>query len=258
MINFLQFKKIFLQYFSAIFGALITLVSLGQYLEFGRFDLFFSLPFSIGISLFGGAIGAVFVSFIRKTEKDIEKYQRPNEAETTGVFNFIFGAESLKFASPYPPDLAASKLRQQITETPFLFFPVCEDSLIGKVKVKGVKLQWVMRGMRNSFNPIFKGNFRSTPSGSELIGTYRLSRFVTLFLCVWFGGLAAASLIATAVIFMDQGVNTFHSVAGIFILVFVGFAALMGASGIGLVAFGKRIARASLSNMTEVIKRSIE
>ena len=257
IMNFVQFKKIFLQYFSAIFGASIALVSLGQYLDFGRFDLSFSLPFSIGISLLGGTIGAFFISFFRKTEKDIEKYQLPNEAETAGVFKFIFGAESLKFSSPYSPELAASKLSQQITETPILFFPVCEDSLIGKVKVKGVKLQWVMRGMRNSFNPIFKGNFRSTPTGSELIGTYRLSRFVTLFLCVWFGGLAAASLIATSLIFMEQGVKTFHSVAGIFILVYVGFAVLMGASGIGLVAFGKRIARASLFNMTEVIKRSI-
>lgn len=258
IMNFLQFKRIFLQYFSAILGAFISLVSLGQYLEFGRFDFSFSLPFSLGISLLGGTIGAGFVSFIRKTEKDIEKYQRPNEGETTGVFKFIFGAELLKFTSPYPPELAASKLRKQITETPFLFFPVCEDSLIGKVKVKGVKLQWVMRGMRNSFNPIFKGNFRSTPNGSELIGTYRLSKFVTIFLCVWFGGLAAASLITTSVIFMDQGLNTFHSVAGIFILVFVGFAVLMGASGMGLVAFGKQIARASLFHMTEVIKRSIE
>ncbi len=254
----MQFKNIFLQYFSAIFGAFITLVSLGQYLEFGRLDLFFSLPFSLGISLLGGTFGAIFVSSIRKTEKDIEKYQRTKETGTTGVFKFIFGAESLKFASPYSPELAASKLKQQITETPFLFFPVCEDSLIGKVKGKSVKLQWVMRGMRNSFNPIFKGNFRSTPSGSELIGTYRLSRFVTLFLCVWFGGLAAASFIATSVIFINQGVNTFHSAAGIFILVFVGFAILMGASGIGLVEFGKKIARASLFNMTEVIKNSIQ
>jgi len=112
--------------------------------------------------------------------------------------------------------------------------------------------------MRNSFNPVFKGNFRSTPSGSELIGTYRLSRFATLFLCVWFWGVAAASVIATAVIFMNQALDMFNSVAGIFLLGFIGFATLLGASGIGLIAFGKRIARASLSNMTKVIKRCIE
>ncbi|MDA8433727.1 MAG: hypothetical protein M0Z60_12315 [Nitrospiraceae bacterium] len=258
IINFKQFKKIFLQYFSAIFAVLITLVSLGQYFEFGRFDPSFSLPFTIGLSLLGGTIGAVFVSSIRKTEKDIEKYQRPNEAETTGVFKFIFGAESLKFSSPYPPELASSKLRQQITETPFLFFPVCEDSLIGKVKEKDVKLQWARQGRRNSFNPIFKGEFKSTPSGSELIGTFRMSRFISLLSCVWFGGLAAASLIATSVIFMDKGLKTFQSAAGIFLLVYVGFAVLLGASGIGLIAFGKRIARASLFKMTEVIKKSIE
>ena len=257
-INFVQFKKIFLQYFSAIFGALIALVSLGQYLEFRRFDLSFSLPFSTGLSMVGATIGAVFVSLIRMTEKNIKKYQQPNETETNGVFKFIFGSESLRFSSPYPPELAASKLRQQITETPFLFFPVCEDSLIGKVKAKNVKLQWVMQGKRNSFNPLFKGNFRSTPGGSELIGTYRLSRVIVLFLCVWFGGLTAGSIIATSVIFLEQGLKTFNSVAGIFLLVFIGFAVLLGASGIGLIAFGRRIARASLFNMTEVIKRSIE
>jgi len=147
-INLVQFKKIFFQYCSAIFCSLIALVSLGQYLEFGRFDLSFLLPFSIGLSILGGTIGAVFVSFIRMTEKNIEKYQQPNETETTGVFKFIFGAESLKFSSPYQPELAASKLRQQITETPFLFFPVCEDSLIGKVKVK-------VRSVVNSGHQIF-------------------------------------------------------------------------------------------------------
>jgi hypothetical protein len=115
-----------------------------------------------------------------------------------------------------------------------------------------------MKGMRNSFNPIFIGKFKSTPRGSELSGTYRLSRFVTLFLCAWFGGLAAASLIATSIIFMDQGLNTFRSTAGLFLLIFIGVAVLLSASGVGLVAFGKRIARASLFNMTEVIKRCIE
>ncbi len=188
----------------------------------------------------------------------LSKYIKSDEPETQGLLKFVFTGEDLTFRSPYPPELAASRLRQQTTETPLLFFPVCEDSLIGKVNTKHVKLQWVMQGMRNSFNPIFKGKFEPIPNGSELSGRFRLSRLVTLFLCLWFGGLAAGSIIATSVIFMDQGLKTFYSAAGIFLLAFVCFTVLLGAGGIGLVAFGKRIARDSLLKMSEVIKRSIE
>jgi hypothetical protein len=56
---------------------------------------------------------------------------------------------------------------------------------------------------------------------------------------------------------VDSKGKFFTTPAWIGALLFIIFPLLMGAGGLGLVAFGKRVACASLHHLTEAIKRSI-
>lgn len=190
--------------------------------------------------------------------KKLHEYLETDEPETTGILEFIFGRQLLKFASQYPPKEAAQRLRRSVTEAPSLFrWWWQEDTLMGKVTEDKVRLIWVMGQIRNSFNPIFIGNFKSNNGGSILVGVYSIHWLVKIFLCIWFGGLAFAASIATIIIFSEQGLNTLTSVYGIGLLIFLTFAGFMALGGIGLVAFAKRMSAGSLKAITDRIETSI-
>jgi hypothetical protein len=198
------------------------------------------------------SIGKLF--FPRKLHQFLET----SGPETAGIIQFIFGRQHLNFVSQYNPKEAAQRLKQNTVEAPFFF---CwwwqEDALIGTVTEEKVRLLWVMGQTRNSFNPIFTGRFKSTNGGSILEGSYSIHWFVKIFLCLWFGGLAAGVSIATIVVLKGHGFKVFSSAHGIGLLIFLVFAGLMAAGGIGLVAFGKRISAESLKAVTERIETSL-
>ncbi len=190
------------------------------------------------------------------------KYLETEEKETKGIIQFIFGRQHLKFVSQYPPEEAALRLKNNVVEAPLLFcwwWP--EDTLMGKVSEKRVKLMWVMGKTKNSFNPIFTGRFTNRIGGSTLDGFYSISWVTKIFLCFWFGGIGFASLIVLIIFLRNQWFNTFSSVDGIefaiFLFLFLLFAGLIALGGLGLVAFGKRIADDSQRLLIEKIENSI-
>jgi hypothetical protein len=154
-------------------------------------------------------------------------------------------------------EAAAERLKLAIVETPFLLWAFSETTVIGGISLDRVKLIYVTAGMINSFNPIFVGRFQRDGSGSVLSGVYRLHRLVTAILCVWFAGLAIGSTLAVTMLIVDSKGRFFTTPAWIGALLFIIFPFLMGAGGLGLVAFGKRVARASLYHLTQAIEKSI-
>ncbi len=250
-------RKIFWSFAVTIFIAFFALVTCYQLKEFQRIDFKFSIPFSMMLAVVGGGIAAIAVTSFRKKDEEIATYQSPGEPETKGILKFAFVGEKLQFKSEVPTEIAVVKLKKEIVETPFLFWTFPENAVIGKVSLNRVKLIYATAGMRNSFNPIFVGKFQQNGSGSVLCGTYRMHRFVTVFLCVWFGGLAGGSTIAVTTLILDSKGKFFSTPAWIGALLFIVFPLLMGAGGLGLVAFGKRVARASLHHLTETIEKSI-
>ena len=56
---------------------------------------------------------------------------------------------------------------------------------------------------RNSFLPVIRGTFRSSPSGVSIAITMRPHHFVTAFMCVWFGGVGIGIVVMAAAFFAD-------------------------------------------------------
>ncbi|OPY67798.1 MAG: hypothetical protein A4E57_02117 [Syntrophorhabdaceae bacterium PtaU1.Bin034] len=190
--------------------------------------------------------------------KEFRTYLKADEPETRGLLTFLFIGRKATFKSPYPAKIAASKLKARIIESPLFFRQfLSEDAMLGKASVDRVRLVWLRRGVRNSFNPIFIGRFKDAQTGSELEGVYRLPRTITGFTCLWFSGIFLGTILFLTVVFSDGGLKALRFPLVLGPLLFVLFAGLMIAGGIGLVAFAKRVAKDSFRNMSEAISKSI-
>jgi hypothetical protein len=253
-------KKIFWSYSVTIFIIFSALITLLQMKEFQRIDLTFSILLSTILAIVGGGLGAIVVSLVRKKDEEIKQYQIPNEPETKGIFKFVFLGEKLQFKNTVPLETAVERLKHDIIEIPFPFLSRSfrGNGVIGKVSVNRVKLVYVTADMRrNSFNPIFIGKFQQDGSGSVLSGVYRLHRFITALTCIWFCGLAIGSTIAMTILIVDSKSHSLATPVWIIALLFIVFPLLMGAGGLGLVTFGKRVARANMQHLTEAIEKSM-
>jgi len=255
--RFVETKRIFLRFFALFLLSIGALVSLYQYHDRGQLAFSFTIGFSLVLAFLGATLATVFLVMVNRMDRQFHQYQPPHESETTGIREFVFAGERLRFDSPHPPDMAIAKLRENIVEAPILWLDYSVDAVVGRVRVNKVKLAWSRSGMRNSFNPIFVGTFSHCGAGSTLEGVYRLPFLVTAILCVWFGGLIAITIMAVVVVSKASGwaILTWPAarVTGLFVLAGL----VMGAGGVGLVAFGRRISRASLAQMSEVIRKSI-
>ena len=97
-------------------------------------------------------------------------------------------AHELRIASPHPVADAVARLAAACA-SPGLIRG--SQAMVGHVLPGSVRLRRVT-GQRNSFRPVFNGDFREEGGEVVLVGEFGMAASVQLFLMVWCGGLVAS------------------------------------------------------------------
>jgi len=102
--------------------------------------------------------------------------------------------------SPFTPTEVISKI-QAVTKSPEGFFGSLKKGFfpfdkplvpfVGRVDIESFQIHRDIR-YRNSFLPIISGRIESTPTGSHVRVTMRMHLLVSLFMVIWFSGVASA------------------------------------------------------------------
>lgn len=97
----------------------------------------------------------------------------------------IWGSDPVEFPSSY--DLAESVGRLKAVTKGWSLFGVSEQSAVGRVTGSGVSLRRVIPMVGNAFKPVFVGRFEQAHGKVTLVGRFRLSWIVRIFMAYWFG-----------------------------------------------------------------------
>lgn len=145
-------------------------------------------------------------------------------------------------------DLAESVDRLRRATKRSAFSAMAEAAAVGTVTAETVRLQRVIPMVRNSFKPFFFGRFETHDGVTVLTGRFDMSMFTKIFMTFWLGVVALVSggfLVAS----LDADSPSAK-----------GFAAvppLMLAAGLGLIVFGKWLARNDVAWLSGVIAQSL-
>ncbi len=104
--------------------------------------------------------------------------------------NIWFGSETVEFQSAYGLAESVERLRS-VTRRLSIFSVFGQQTAAGSVKESRVSLRRVIPLVGNSFKPLFKGHFEQRKGTVVLIGQFRMSWFVRLFMGIWFAGIIA-------------------------------------------------------------------
>ena len=159
----------------------------------------------------------------------------------------LFTSVPANFHSQFLPEEAARRLKAKIKITSLL--TLFKAAAVGRATPDKVVIYWSRPLTRNSFVPIFKGNFQTENGQTYLTGSFSMHLLIKLFMTIWFGACLTGILVAL-----------YRSVADGFDpgqLNMVGFQALMIAAGVAFVGFGKWLARNDIRLISEVIETAI-
>jgi hypothetical protein len=159
--------------------------------------------------------------------------------------NLIYGSISVEWESAYGLEESVSRLRAATKRS--VFSALAEPAAVGTVTGSRVKLQRVIPMFRNSFKPFLVGQFVKRGEHVFLVGRFTMHSFVKVFMTVWFGFLVVFGVTAP----FAQTVSRSGSFAFVFApITMCGF-------GVGLVWFGKWLARNDAAWLADVVKRAI-
>ena len=159
--------------------------------------------------------------------------------------SLIYGSISVEWESAYGLEESVSRLRAATKRS--VFSALAEPAAVGTVTESRVKLQRVIPMFRNSFKPFLIGQFVKRGEQVFLVGRLTMHGFVKVFMTVWFGFLVVFGLAAP----FAQTPSRSASFAFVFApIAMCGF-------GVGLVWFGKWLARNDAAWLADVVKRAI-
>ncbi len=133
------------------------------------------------------------------------------------------------------------------------FAPMDEGTIVAKVR--GERFRLFAQGARyvhNSFIPLLYGRIQPTSEGTRIVGRFRMHPVVRVFMSVWFGGLAIMAVVLCLVALFgnaDAGRPPFILMLGPLLMILF---------GIGLLSFGRRIARGQVSRLLEFLRVELE
>jgi hypothetical protein len=159
--------------------------------------------------------------------------------------NLIYGSISVEWESAYGLEESVSRLRAATKRS--AFSALAEPAAVGTVTESKVKLQRVIPMVRNSFKPFLVGQFVKRGEHVFLVGRFTMLGFVKVFMTVWFGFLVAFGVVAP----FAQTASKSATLALVFgPITMCGF-------GVGLVWFGKWLARNDAAWLAGVVNRAI-
>jgi hypothetical protein len=159
--------------------------------------------------------------------------------------NLIYGSISVEWESAFGLEESVSRLRAATKRS--VFSALAEPAAVGTVTESRVKLQRVIPMFRNSFKPFLVGQFVKRGEQVFLVGRFTMDGFVKVFMTVWFGFLVVFGVAAP---FAQTA-----SRSGSFVFVFAPIT--MCGFGVGLVWFGRWLARNDAAWLADVVKRAI-
>jgi len=159
--------------------------------------------------------------------------------------NLIYGSISVEWESAYGLEESVSRLRAA-TKTS-VFSALAEPAAVGTVTESRVKLQRVIPMVRNSFKPFLVGQFVKRGEQVFLVGRFTMLGFVKVFMTFWFGFLVVFGVAAPFARTASKSTT----------LAFIFGPITMCGFGVGLVWFGKWLARNDAAWLADVVKRAI-
>jgi hypothetical protein len=159
--------------------------------------------------------------------------------------NLIYGSISVEWESVYGLEESVSRLRAATKRS--VFSALAEPAAVGTVTESRVKLQRVIPMFRNSFKPFLVGQFVKRGEHVFLVGRFTMDGFVKVFMTVWFGFLVVFGVAAPFA----------HTVSRSGSFAFVFAPIIMCGFGVGLVWFGKWLARNDAAWLADVVKRAL-
>jgi hypothetical protein len=161
------------------------------------------------------------------------------------LLNLLYGSVSAEWESAYGLEESVTRLRAATRK--WGFSALAEPAAVGTVTESKVKLQRVVPMVRNSFKPFLIAQFVKRGERVFLVGRFTMLGAVKVFMSVWFCLVivfGAAALIGQ--IAMKSGSSLFA----------LGPIAMCG-FGVGLLWFGKWLAKNDAAWLSEVVKGAI-
>jgi hypothetical protein len=161
------------------------------------------------------------------------------------LYEFLYGSTPTEFKSAC--DLKASVERLRAATKRSAFSALAQAAAVGPVKENRVRLQRVIPMVHNSFKPFFFGRFETRLDGVYLVGKFSLLPLVKVFMTFWLGTTVVMGVVIGAGA-QSQG-GSLWGMLGCF---------GMTAFGVGLIAFGKWLARNDVEWLSNVIRMALQ
>jgi hypothetical protein len=169
----------------------------------------------------------------------------PRSQAIRSLYQFLYGSTPATFRSAFGLEESVERLRAATKRT--VFSALAQAAAVGRVKQSNVRLQRVIPMFHNSFKPFFFGRFEARPDGVYLTGRFSLLPLVKIFMTFWLG-----TTIVFGIVFAASGQSRDGGAWGV--LTCLG----MSGFGIGLIAFGKWLARKDVDWLSTVIRTALQ
>ena len=123
--------------------------------------------------------------------------------------------------------------------------------ILGKIRGTGFRLQ-KRRNYRNSFAPLFYGQFIGTDDGTTIEGEFRMHRFTRVFIVCWFSFIGLFDIAVLALISRGEP----GALAGGTLLLLS--SGVLAAFGVGLLKFGQRLAHGEQQVILSFLRSTFE
>ncbi len=133
------------------------------------------------------------------------------------------------------------------------FTPMDKGTVVAKVR--GDRFRLFAQGpkyVQNSFVPLFYGRVEATTEGARIIGRFRMHLFVRVFMGVWFGGLTIMAIVLPTVALFGSARADKPP------FIFIVGPLLMILFGIGLLTFGRWVARGQVARIHEFLRTDLD
>lgn len=153
---------------------------------FGRLWVFFGLTLvsaSLTAHLWPGRHLLAF-----SPETSPPEDQVPRRPRLFNPLRIVFRADPVRIPIAGVGSIALERLRHATPRS--AWSTLFSANVIGKVSDSGVRLRRYQPFWRNNFAPVLVGQLENGIQGSAIVGVFRMTIFVRMFMCVWFGGVS--------------------------------------------------------------------
>jgi hypothetical protein len=169
------------------------------------------------------------------------------------IKDWLFGNWPVSFHSDYSLPDSIERLRAAVK--PHVFATLFRQAVVGPISGDSVRLQRLTPLSRNSFKPMFYGEFVVNAELVELRGRFTMSTYTTVFMTVWtgFAGVWTLMALGVAISTMIAGSGSLSKDAWIAVLFGIGFVAF----GCGLMKVGWWLSRKDIGFLSRTIQDAL-